>query len=385
MFDARPAPRRVTRLALTDFRSYATLDLGLDSRVVAFVGENGAGKTNLLEALSLFTPGRGLRRAPYPDMARADGNGGFAVSIALDPTTGDARLGTGLDPALTSRKCRIDGVSVSSPSAFADYLRVVWLTPSLDGLFTGPAGDRRRFLDRMVLAIDPAHSTRTSAFERALSSRNRVLQDRPTDRRWLNSIEQEVAELGVAVTAARLETVTRLQGLIDAGHDRNSPFPAARSLLEGALERDLAMSPAIDVEDHFRRLLRESRDRDRAAGRALNGPQTSDLTVHHAEKGIPAARCSTGEQKALLIGLVLAHARLVAQMSAIAPLVLLDEVAAHLDPRRREALFSALDGIGSQIFMTGADPALFADLPATALTCLVTPGHAIHDTLSGYI
>lgn len=383
MSDTSFAPRRVTRLALTDFRSYQALDLALDAPVVAFVGENGAGKTNLLEALSLFTPGRGLRRAPFSDMARAGGGGGFAVSATLDASTGDARLGTGLEPAASARKCRIDGAPVSSPAAFAEYVRVVWLTPALDGLFTGAAGDRRRFLDRMVLAIDPAHGTRTNAFERALASRNRVLQEQPSDSRWLDSIEQEVAELAVAVAAARLDAVARLSALIEAGHDRASPFPAARCALEGAMERDLASMPAIDVEDRFRRLLRESRARDRAAGRALNGPQTSDLVVHHADKGIPAARSSTGEQKALLIGLVLAHARLVARMSAIAPLVLLDEVAAHLDPRRREALFAALAGIGSQVFMTGADPALFADLPAAALTCVVTPGHAIQDRLPG--
>ncbi len=383
MSDPSFAPRRVTRLALTDFRSYPALDLALDAPVVAFVGENGAGKTNLLEALSLFTPGRGLRRAPFADMARTEGSGGFAVSVTLDAATGDARLGTGLEPAASARKCRIDGAPVSSPAAFAEYLRVVWLTPALDGLFTGAAGDRRRFLDRMVLAIDPAHGTRTNAFERALASRNRVLQEQPFDSRWLDSIEQEVAELAVAVAAARLEAVARLSALIEAGHDRASPFPAARCALEGAMERDLAMIPAVDVEDRFRRLLRESRARDRAAGRALNGPQTSDLVVHHADKGIPAARSSTGEQKALLIGLVLAHARLVARMSAIAPLVLLDEVAAHLDPRRREALFGALAGIGSQVFMTGADPALFADLPAAALTCVVTPGHAIQDGWPG--
>ncbi|MBB3809536.1 DNA replication/repair protein RecF [Pseudochelatococcus contaminans] len=377
MSDVRAAARRVSRLTLSDFRSYSDLDIGLDAGMVAFVGDNGAGKTNLLEALSLFTPGRGLRRSPFTDMARTGGNGGFAIAITLDATTDDARLGTGLDPAATARKCRIDGAAVPSPSAFADYLRVVWLTPALDGLFTGPAGDRRRFLDRMVLTIDPAHGSRTNAFERALASRNRVLQEQSSDSRWLDSIEQEVAELGVAVSAARLDAVAQLQALIEASRDPASPFPAASIRLEGALERELALDAAVDVEDRFRRVLRESRARDRAAGRALNGPQTSDLSVDHADKNIPAARCSTGEQKALLIGLVLAHARLVAAMSAIAPLVLLDEVAAHLDPRRREALFSALETIGSQIFMTGADPALFADLPVTALTCFVTPGHVM--------
>lgn len=378
MSDALPAPRRVTRLSFADFRSYAALDLDTDARIVALVGENGAGKTNLLEALSLFTPGRGLRRAPFTDMARKGGSGGFAVSVTLDRATGGARLGTGLEPSATGRKCRIDGAPVPSPAAFAEYLRIVWLTPALDGLFLGPAGDRRRFLDRLVLAIDAAHGTRTSAYERALSSRNRILDEAPTNARWLDSIEHEVAELGVAVAAARLETVARLQALIDAGHDSASPFPSARIALAGTLEDELGALPAVEVEDRFRRGLREGRARDRAAGRALAGPQTSDLAIRHAAKDMAAALCSTGEQKALLIGLVLAHARLVADMSGIAPLVLLDEVAAHLDPRRRAALFAALERLGSQIFMTGADPALFADLPASAVTCLVTPGQAIH-------
>ncbi|MGI6244794.1 MAG: DNA replication/repair protein RecF [Pseudochelatococcus sp.] len=379
MSDTPPAQRRVTRLALVDFRSYAALDLDTDAPIVALAGENGAGKTNLLEALSLFTPGRGLRRAAFTDMARQGGGGGFAVSATLDAATGGARLGTGLEPPASSRKCRIDGAPAASPAAFAEYLRIVWLTPAFDGLFLGPAGDRRRFLDRLVLAIDAAHGRRTGAYERALSSRNRILTETPADVRWLDSVEHEAAELGVAVAAARLETTARLAALIATGHDAASPFPAAGIALTGTLEEELARLPAVEVEDRFRRALREGRARDRAAGRALAGPQTSDLAVRHAEKDVPAARCSTGEQKALLIGLVLAHARLVADMSGIAPLVLLDEIAAHLDPRRRAALFAALAGLGGQIFMTGADPALFADLPASAVTCLVTPGHAIHD------
>lgn len=377
MSEIAPAHRRVTRLALSDFRSYTALDLATDAKIVALAGENGAGKTNLLEALSLFIQGRGLRRAPYAEMACVKGNGGFAISLTLDASTGETRLGTGLEPGSTARKCRIDGAPVSSPAAFAEYLRVVWLTPALDGLFMGAAGDRRRFLDRLVLAIDATHGTRTNAYERALTSRNRVLDEAPSNTRWLDSIEQEVAELGVAVVAARLEAVGRLQALIDAGHDDASPFPAAKSALIGTLEDELAVYPAVEVEDKFRRLLHASRMRDRAAGRALIGPQTSDLAVRHATKDIPASQCSTGEQKALLIGLILAHARLVATMSGIAPLVLLDEVAAHLDPRRRAALFGALDQLGSQIFMTGADLALFADLPTSAITCLVTPGQAI--------
>lgn len=375
------------RVAISDFRSYPSLDLATDASVIALVGENGAGKTNLLEALSLFTPGRGLRRAAFPDMARTGGTGGFAVSITLsdvfsgssnaDGSQAGARLGTGISPeAAGARKCRIDGIGVSSPAAFADYIRVVWMTPALDGLFTGSAGDRRRFLDRLVLAVDASHGTRTSAFERAMRSRNRVLDESPANTRWLDSIEQEMAELGVAVAAARLEAVSRLQALIDSSHDDASPFPAASSTLTGEIEQQLQQRAAIDIEDWFRGKLRDNRARDRAAGRALTGPQTSDLLVRHANKDIPAAVCSTGEQKALLIGLVLAHARLVATMSGIAPLVLLDEVAAHLDPRRRHALFEALGKLNSQVWMTGADPALFADLPTWALRCLVTPGHA---------
>lgn len=351
--------------------------MAINAKIVALAGENGAGKTNLLEALSLFTPGRGIRRAPYSDMARTGGTGGFAVAITLDASTGLARLGTGLEPGATARKCRIDGVAVSSPAAFAEYLRVIWLTPALDGLFMGPAGDRRRFLDRLVLAIDASHGGRTNAYERALTSRNRVLDEASPNVRWLDSIEQEVAELGVAVAAARMEAVVRLQTLIDASYDDSSPFPSAKSILVGTIEDLLSVRPAVEVEDHFRKLLRESRPRDRAAGRTLVGPHTSDLVIRHAAKDIPANQCSTGEQKALLIGLVLAHARLVATMSGIAPLVLLDEVAAHLDPRRRTALFHALDQLGSQIFMTGADPALFAELPISAITCLVTPGQVI--------
>lgn len=374
MSDASPARRRIVRLALTDFRSYAALDLALDARLVAFVGENGAGKTNLLEALSLFTPGRGLRRAPFADMARQGGSGGFAVAATLDDSTGGARLGTGLDPATTSRRCRVDGASVPSPAAFADYLRVVWLTPALDGLFAGPAGDRRRFLDRMVLAVDPAHAARTNAYERALASRNRVLDDERADSRWLDSIEREAAELGVAVTAARLETVGRLQALIEAGRDPASPFPAARSALVGALETDLAASPAVEVEDRFRRALRDNRARDRAAGRALAGPQTSDLVVHHADKGIAAALCSTGEQKALLVSVVLAHARLVQLARGRSSLLLLDEVAAHLDAGRRAALYETLLGLGAQAWLTGTDGELFTSLRARAQCFHVAEG-----------
>ncbi|WP_445501993.1 DNA replication/repair protein RecF [Microvirga sp. G4-2] len=374
-----PVPAsRIVRLILQDFRTYASLDLPVSRQLVALVGENGAGKTNVLEAISLFMPGRGLRRAELGDMARQGGPGSFAVSLALDAPYGEHRLGTGLEPqgenGRSPRICRIDGMTASSPTAFAEFLRVVWLTPDLDALFRGPAGDRRRFLDRLVLAVDAEHGARVNALERALRSRNRVLEDNPDDRLWLDALEREVAELAIAVAAARRETVERLAALILETREEDSPFPFATMGLEGEIDMLVATLPAVDAEDRYRAILRDYRARDRAAGRTLVGPQASDLLVRHGPKDIPANTASTGEQKALLIGLVLAHARLVASMSGIAPFVLLDEVAAHLDPRRRAGLFAALESLGGQVWMTGADPSLFTELEDRADVLQVSPG-----------
>ncbi|HEY8564818.1 MAG TPA: DNA replication/repair protein RecF [Beijerinckiaceae bacterium] len=369
---------RVTRLIMQDFRTYEILDLAVERSLVALVGDNGAGKTNLLEALSLFAPGRGLRRADLAEMAR-QGAPAFAVSVTLDTAFGEHRLGTALSRAedgRAGRVCRIDGGSAASPAAFAEHLRLVWLTPDLDALFRGAAGDRRRFLDRLVLAVDADHAARVNALERSLRSRNRVLEESPDDRIWLDAIERELAELAVAVAAARRETVERLDALVLATRDEASPFPFARLNLEGEIDALVASHPAVDAEDRYRAILREGRARDRAAGRTLVGPQATDLAVRHGPKDIPASLASTGEQKALLIGLVLAHARLVTAMSGLSPLILLDEVAAHLDPRRRGALFSALETIGGQVWMTGADAALFAELDARADLVGVTPGRA---------
>jgi len=374
------------RLMLRDFRSYATLDLAIEGELIVFSGENGAGKTNLLEALSLFAPGRGLRRAELSTCARLGGAGGFAVSIEVEDGGATTQLGVGIEPSgegASERLNRIDRAPVASSRAFADHLRLVWLTPAMDSLFAGPASERRRFLDRLVLALDPSHGARVSQFERALRGRNRLLEEGAPNAAWLDAMEREAAELGVAIAAARVECVNRLRGLIALDRDEASPFPWADLALEGEIEALAAESPALAAEDLYRARLRDNRGRDAAAGRALIGPHVSDLLVAHGPKSAPAALSSTGEQKALLVGLVLAHARLVAEMSGIAPFALLDEVAAHFDPRRRAALFAALARVGAQVFVTGADPAAFAELEGRASRFEVSPGRVAASGVAG--
>jgi DNA replication and repair protein RecF len=369
----------LTRLRLTHFRNHPALDLPAAGKNVALTGPNGAGKTNILEAVSLLAPGRGLRRAPFTDLAQADGDGSWTVFTELDGALGEAALGTGTDPAEgegASRRCRINGANVSGPGAFADHLRIVWLTPSMDGLFSGPAGDRRRFLDRLVLAVDPEHGARVSAFERALRNRNRLLEDGGADPRWLDAVEHETAELAIAVAAARIDSVARLAGLIAETRTEDEIFPYAEIALGGWMEEKIASGSAADAEDLYRVRLRELRGRDRAAGRTTEGPHASDFSVRHGPKQMPAELCSTGEQKALLLGLVLAHARLVARLSGSTPLVLLDEVAAHLDPDRRRALYAVLSELGAQVWLTGADPAAFAELGPDSQLFRIASGRA---------
>ncbi|MGO9672632.1 MAG: DNA replication/repair protein RecF [Methylocella sp.] len=382
------ARRGVARLALADFRSYARLDLAVSEQTIVLTGDNGAGKTNVLEALSLLTPGRGLRRAELGDCARNEGAGGFAVSVEMETPSGGVQLGTGIEPpngATLSRKYRIDREPAASIRAFCEHIRVVWLTPAMDGLFSGPAGERRRFLDRLVLSIDADHGARVNALERALRGRNRLLEDRldHAGRVWLDAIEREIAELAIAVAAARFETVAKLKALIaqgqgDGQHDRqnagDAQFPHAELKLEGEIDALVETRPALEAEDIYRRILHDNRARDASAGRTLIGPQSSDLCVRHGVKQAPAAQLSTGEQKALLVGLVLAQARLVKAMSGIAPLVLLDEIAAHFDPARRAALYDRLLILGGQVWLTGADPSTFAGLRGRAQMLEVTPG-----------
>ena len=369
----------VRRLNLTNFRSYHAASLATEDGLVVLTGQNGAGKTNLMEAISFFSAGRGLRRATLDEVAFAEGDGSWAVSAQVAGALGLVTLGTGIEPPASeettlARKCRIDGEPVASASAFADHLRIVWLTPAMDGLFLGPASERRRFLDRLVLAVHAEHGSRVNALERSLRSRNRLLETPGPDPHWLDAIEHETAEVAIAVAAARAETVRRLAGALARNKDPDSPFPFAGIALDGWVEHALEHQPASDVEDRYRAVLKENRARDAAAGRTADGPHLTDLMVVHGPKGIPAAQASTGEQKALLIGLVLAHAGLVADMTGHAPLLLLDEVVAHLDPLRRGALFAALDALGVQVWMTGADPAAFAEIAARAEVFEITPG-----------
>src|SRR3984885_1205437 len=368
---------RVRRLTLTNFRNYHAAALEADAKTIALVGPNGAGKTNLIEAISFFTPGRGLRRATLDEVAFSEGDGSWAVAAELEGALGLATLGTGIerpveDGATTLRRYRIDREPVASATAFADHLRVVWLIPAMDALFTGAPSERRRFLDRLVLAVDAEHGSRVNALERSLRSRNRLLEEPRPDAHWLDAVEHETAELAVAVAGLRVETMQRLA--VGLASRKASAFPAAEIALDGWMEQLMPEHPAAEIEERYRAVLRDNRARDAAAGRTLDGPHLTDLKVVYAPKGVAAADASTGEQKALLIGLVLAHARLIADMTGHAPILLLDEVVAHLDPGRRGALQGELRQLGTQVWMTGADPALFAEIEPDATLVEVNSG-----------
>lgn len=365
----------IQRLKLTDFRNYTQAGLVLDGRHVVLVGKNGAGKTNFMEAISLLSPGRGLRRAVLSDMPRIGAEASFTIFASIDGMNGEADIGTGTETTEEDnlvRRLRINGSPAKSVDDLTDHLRILWLTPAMDGLFTGPSAERRRFLDRLVLSLDPAHGRRANDFERAMRSRNRLLSEGRFDPSWLSGIEQQMAALGVAMAAARREMLGLLAGLIEADR-QTSPFPSAELSLTGFLD-ELGDLPAFELEERYIEVLTQSRHRDAAAGRTLEGPHRADLTVRHIEKNMDAERCSTGEQKALLIGLILAHARLVATMTGFAPILLLDEIAAHLDEGRRAALFDRIDALGGQAFMTGTDVAMFSALGERAQIVTVEDG-----------
>jgi DNA replication and repair protein RecF len=346
----------VSRLALTDFRSYASALVEAGPGFVLLTGENGAGKTNLLEAISLLAPGRGLRGAQLGEMARQGGSGGFAVSARFD----DTDIGTGTQPdAPERRQVRINGAP-ASVNSLSEWLSVLWLTPAMDRLFSGSAGERRRFLDRLVLALEPGHAHHSSRYEAAMRARNKLLaDDAPADPSWLGALEEAMAEHGTAIAGARARTVAALGEQI-AGAPEDE-FARAEIAVEGWEPGDLAAT------------LRTNRGRDTAAGRTTEGPHRQDLAVVHRAKSMAAARSSTGEQKALLLGLVLAHADLVTERRGAPPILLLDEVAAHLDPKRRAALFARLEGRG-QVWMTATEGALFKEIGPGATRLRVADG-----------
>ncbi len=349
----------ITRLTLTDFRSYAAATVHAAPGLVVVTGDNGAGKTNLLDAVSLLGPGRGLRGAALSDAARSGGEvggpGGWSVSATLEGLGGSVELGTGTAAAAPDRRLvRVNGAAATA-AALGEWLSLVWLTPAMDRLFADTASARRRFLDRLVLALHPGHARETVRYDAAMRARTRLLTgDAPADPQWLTALETAMAEHGAAVAAARRDTVVALAAQVALAQD--GPFARPELALTGD-----------DGGETLATRLAGNRAADAAAGRALIGPHRSDLAVTHAAKGEPAARGSTGEQKALLISLVLAHADIVAARTGAPPLLLLDEIAAHLDSQRRAALFDRLAGGSGQVWMTGTDPALFADVPQPTL------------------
>src|SRR6516165_2091388 len=369
----------VTRLVLTDFRNYREARLTIGTEPVVLTGPNGAGKTNLLEALSLLAPGRGLRGAKLTEIDRRPEPGGdhcdsgWAVAAVVATRGGALRIGTGRDRTVSERRIvRINGEPVRGQAALGERLGVVWLTPPMDRLFLeGPSG-RRRFLDRLVLGLDPAHASRVATYEQALRERSRLLRDGPTDPAWLAALEEVMAEQGIAVAAARRAAVQRLDR---ACAKADGPFPRARMRLIGTVEDWLESMPALAAETKLASTLAANRQSDARAGGALIGPHRSDLSVSLAEKGIAAELASTGEQKALLISILLAHTRLQQAVRGEPPLLLLDEIAAHLDPSRRAALFDALIRLDSQAWLTGTDAALFAPLRCQAQFLSVHDGN----------
>ena len=374
----------VRRLILTDFRSYETLQLNVDSRPVVLTGPNGAGKTNLLEAVSFLVPGRGLRGARLTEISRRSPDEKISDDQQLRPWAVAARIesggrlynvGTGLSPDTTDiqalrprRAVRIDGETARGQAALGDIVAALWLTPDMQRLFVDGALGRRRFLDRLVFAFDPAHAGRLQAYEKAMRDRARVLgdaeaADRAPDSAWLDAVEATMVERGVAIAAARADLIRRLNPACAMGV---GPFPAAGLAVSGEIDDWLAHMSALDAEDHFSTALVRSRENGTQARRVAVGPHASDFDIMHLDKNMSAAQCSTGEQKALLISIVLANARLQALDAGAVPLLLLDEVAAHLDEEHRAALFDEIMAMGAQAWMTGTDPALFAPLGSAA-------------------
>ncbi|MBL8645447.1 MAG: DNA replication/repair protein RecF [Rhodospirillaceae bacterium] len=359
----------MVRLDLTAFRSYAHIRLEAGLGPIVLTGPNGAGKTNLLEAVSFLAPGRGLRGAKLSTVSRRHADGTipqpWAVAALIVNPDGEVRLGTGLSPdGKDKRLVHVNGMAVKGQAALSRHLGVVWLTPAMDRIFLDAPASRRRFLDRLVMAFDPDQAGRIAAYEHAHRQRLRLLRDGIDDKAWYLALEDTLARYGVAITAARADLVARLNGALA---QVRGPFPGAVMALAGETDRWLAEMPAVDAEERLRVQLAQARQADTPDP----GPHRSDLVVSfgcpgHPSHGLPAALCSTGEQKALLISIVLASARLQTAKRGFPPVLLLDEIAAHLDPARREALFADILAMGVQAWMTGTDEALFEGLGSQA-------------------
>ncbi len=363
--DPRRPHVRLTRLGLRDYRNYPGLDLRLDGRHVCLFGQNGSGKTNLLEAVSMLSPGRGLRGAEFGDLVRQTAEGeaarGWAISTDVRDGDVDRRISLALEldeQGRSRRSARLDGVETAQQD-LGELMRVIWLTPAMDRVFAGPAGDRRRFLDRQVLAHFPSHAAASAGYEKAMRQRNALLEQGRSDPAWLDAIEVGMASAGAAMAIHRIDAVKVMQEAILARPE--GAFPKALIDLDGEFEMHAANGVALtDIEQEIIIQLRENRGRDRIAGRTTEGVHRTDLRVIHAPKGLAADQCSTGEQKALLIGLILANAQALFERDfAPSPLLLLDEAAAHLDSDRRAALYDELAALGGQAWLTGTDRSLF--------------------------
>ena len=362
----------LARLSLTDFRNHAGADMTAMPGLVALHGDNGAGKTNILEAISLLAPGRGLRRAALSDMVRDGASGGFAIfaEVQAGADLSPVALGTGIEAAHPGRRIvRINGASAAAAS-LGEWISVLWLTPAMDRLFVETAGNRRRFLDRLVLALDPRHAQHSNRYEAALRARGKLLADMASaDQQWLASLEAQLAEHGAAMDAARQATLAALSA--ELARQPDAPF--ARPLLT-LIDSDGTPREAPHSVEDLKTVFAGRRRIDAAAGRATAGPHRDDLSAVHAATGRSAARCSTGEQKAMLLSLVLAHSDCVARLRSARPVLLLDEVAAHLDPSRRAALYERLAGQGGQAWLTGTEAALFADMPGAVTRFRIAGG-----------
>jgi DNA replication and repair protein RecF len=354
---------RIIRLTLADYRNYQAFRLDAPAGLIALTGANGAGKTNILEAISLLSPGRGLRGAEFQSIGRNEGKGAWAVSALTSNHNGEQQLGTAWHASESNginaaRAVLIDGHLQKSSGALAGLLRVVWLTPALDRLFSGAASERRRYLDRMVALFDSEHGARINRFDKLMRERNVLLSDGPIDRAWATSLEMQMAEEAVAIAAARLQSVSNLGAYLTPSRFIG-PFPWSQLSISGELENMVAALPALEAEERYKTLLQDGRGIDKASGRTLVGPHRSDLVVRHGPKNMAAEDGSTGEQKALLIGLILAQTEAIRAVTGSAPILLLDEIAAHLDKARRNALFIHLDALKVQAWMTGTEPELF--------------------------